>query len=681
MRARLNALRAHSHESRAHLDALHARRQALEIQASIAHQAEERAAYDFPEEYTACQHNDDERKTGENNDVTEYVRGIVVGCRSIDAEIEQVNEALQQLQVQFEVLQDEVVQNSQCVLGQQQTGTYIPLGEAAVSSLAEDMDHMFEGFASLHLSATEEEKQMQKVSKLRESLRVRIKGFGAAGSRVDENGLRRTSREVQPTNFYGRNNVSSSGNSDVPTGGSTAVPNVGPTTVPTGGPTTVPTGGPNTVPNGGPQRGGRTKRKKGKSKKNKRHKRKRRPFDSCATLETAVTGVALMVLLQIVGAVLLLSFQGMNDITQTQCNMPTPQYMRHSSPVRLQYGLPRSDGWRPAYGLGSGRTTVGMHPNRVMNVHDHPVFMRLLLYANANFRPNGHPDFNHISVVMYFGSDFCLHCMRGARRNTHTCRGSQIGTHRNYSRSDGERNTQGENTRVVTFNVGNSRTFTLYAEDGEEIVTTFDLRQGIVNVLDPRDEAVDRMYRHGAQMHGHGVSIGFVVRHVPHYRQFDSETDEMVLNENERAYEDGCQKLNDKQNLVEGGSFYQQFFHHPRCDQRNCRCCSRIPRHTYMDRMRQYWNRAQLALRRNLHQRFMELLRVDGHWDHVLPELRTDGRWNSMWEQLNPGVQPPWMEDTDTDESDDNETDDDESDDDESDDDESDELDPYFRIV
>lgn len=254
---------------------------------------------------------------------------------------------------------------------------------------------------------------------------------------------------------------------------------------------------------------------------------------------------------------------------------------------------------------------------------------------------------------------------------------------RNYSRSDGERNTQGENTRVVTFNVGNSRTFTLYAEDGEEIVTTFDLRQGIVNVLDPRDEAVDRMYRHGAQMHGHGVSIGFVVRHVPHYRQFDSETDEMVLNENERAYEDGCQKLNDKQNLVEGGSFYQQFFHHPRCDQRNCRCCSCIPRHTYMDHMRQYWNRAQLALRRNLHQRFMELLRVDGHWDHVLPELRTDGRWNSMWEQLNPGVQPPWMEDTDMDELDNDESDDDESDDDELDNEseESDELDPYFRIV
>lgn len=119
----------------------------------------------------------------------------------------------------------------------------------------------------------------------------------------------------------------------------------------------------------------------------------------------------------------------------------------------------------------------------------------------------------------------------------------------------------------MTFNVGNSRTFTLYAEDGEEIVTTFDLRQGIVNVLDPRDEAVDCMYRHGAQLHGHGVSIGFVVRHVPHYRQFDPETDEMVLNENERAYEDGCQKLNDKQHLVEGGSFYQQFFHHPRCDQ------------------------------------------------------------------------------------------------------------------
>ena len=217
------------------------------------------------------------------------------------------------------------------------------------------------------------------------------------------------------------------------------------------------------------------------------------------------------------------------------------------------------------------------------------------------------------------------------------------------------------------------------------IVTAFDLRQGIVNVLEPRDEASDRLYMHDAKIKN-GISVGFVVRHVPHYRQFDSETDAMVLNENERAYEDGCQKLNDKQNLVEGGSFYQQFFHHPRCDQRNCRCCSRIPRHTYMDRMRQYWNRAQLALRRNLHQRFMELLRVDGHWDHVLPELRTDGRWNSMWEQLNPGVQPPWMEDTDTD--DESEESDDDSDDEseESEDDldeseESDELDPYFRIV
>ena len=141
-----------------------------------------------------------------------------------------------------------------------------------------------------------------------------------------------------------------------------------------------------------------------------------RLFDSYATLETAVTGVALMALLRNFAAALLLSFEGMNDITQTQCNMPTPQYMRHSSPVRLQYGLPRRDGCRPAYGLGSGRTTVGMHPNRVMNVHDHPVLMRLLLYANANFRPNGHPDFNHISIVIYFGIDFCLHCMRGAAK-------------------------------------------------------------------------------------------------------------------------------------------------------------------------------------------------------------------------------------------------------------------------
>lgn len=79
----------------------------------------------------------------------------------------------------------------------------------------------------------------------------------------------------------------------------------------------------------------------------------------------------------------------------------------------------------------------------------------------------------------------------------------------------------------------------------------------------------------------------------------------------------------------------------------------------------------------------MELLRVDGHCDHVLPELHTDGRWNSMWEQLNPGVQPPWMEDTDMDESDDDESDDDESDDNKLDNEseESDELDPYFRIV
>ena len=145
------------------------------------------------------------------------------------------------------------------------------------------------------------------------------------------------------------------------------------------------------------------------------------------------------------------------------------------------------------------------------------------------------------------------------------------------------------------------------------IVTAFDLRQGIVNVLEPRDEASDRLYMHDAKIKN-GISVGFVVRHVPHYRQFDQDTHEMILNDNETTYEDGCQKLNDKKNLVEGGSFYQQFFDHSRCDQNNCSCCSHIPRYKYMDHMRRYWNNAQLPLRRNLHRRLMEFFKVDAHW-------------------------------------------------------------------
>ena len=55
--------------------------------------------------------------------------------------------------------------------------------------------------------------------------------------------------------------------------------------------------------------------------------------------------------------------------------------MRMSSPVRLQFGVPRSDGWRPAYGLGSGQLggSVGMNPNCVMNVYDFHVLLNLLV--------------------------------------------------------------------------------------------------------------------------------------------------------------------------------------------------------------------------------------------------------------------------------------------------------------
>ena len=161
----------------------------------------------------------------------------------------------------------------------------------------------------------------------------------------------------------------------------------------------------------------------------------------------------------------------MNDITQTHCNFPTPQYMRMSSPVRLQFGVPRSDGWRPAYGLGSGGLggSVGMNPNRVMNVYDVRALSTLLIYANQNFRPNNnHPEFNHISVVIYFGRNFCLHCMMGAEAGTHSEHRSYMNDHQDFSRSDGQRNTQGENTCVVTFNVGESRTFTLFGPDGRE---------------------------------------------------------------------------------------------------------------------------------------------------------------------------------------------------------------------
>jgi hypothetical protein len=71
-------------------------------------------------------------------------------------------------------------------------------------------------------------------------------------------------------------------------------------------------------------------------------------------------------------------------------------------------------------------------------------------------------------------------------------------------------------------------------------------------VLDPRDERQGRNYRHGARMHRDGISIGFVVRHVPNYREFNPDTNEMVLNEKEKKLLRKCQKFNDKNNLVRG---------------------------------------------------------------------------------------------------------------------------------
>jgi hypothetical protein len=138
----------------------------------------------------------------------------------------------------------------------------------------------------------------------------------------------------------------------------------------------------------------------------------------------------------------------------------------------------------------------------------------------------------------------------------------------------------------------------LFGPDGREVITRFELSHGFVNVLDPRDERQGRNYRHGARMHQDGISIGFVVRHVPNYREFNPNTNEMVLNEEEEELLRKRQKFNDKRNFVKGsydekgkfipGSFYKQLLGHERCETKNCERCSRYQRSDLIGRMRRY---------------------------------------------------------------------------------------------
>ena len=100
--------------------------------------------------------------------------------------------------------------------------------------------------------------------------------------------------------------------------------------------------------------------------------------------------------------------------------------------------------------------------------------MQLLLYANENFKPyEGHPDYNHISIVIYFGIDFCLHCLRGCKKKTPYLSWITNWKTQGLLQKSGERNTQGWDSIVSGSDGDVSRL------DG--VVSVLD---GVVSVLD-----------------------------------------------------------------------------------------------------------------------------------------------------------------------------------------------------
>ena len=85
-------------------------------------------------------------------------------------------------------------------------------------------------------------------------------------------------------------------------------------------------------------------------------------------------------------------------------------------------------------------------------------------------------------------------------------------------------NTQKENTKVVTYTIGNTRNFKIFTNyigqtNYKRVVKDSTLKHGTINVLLPSDE-LKKKYKHGVCMNK-GISVAFVCRVVENIRVFD----------------------------------------------------------------------------------------------------------------------------------------------------------------
>ena len=242
--------------------------------------------------------------------------------------------------------------------------------------------------------------------------------------------------------------------------------------------------------------------------------------------------------------------------------MPTPQFERLTSPARFYFAVETNGGF-PAYGVGSGASTVGLVPNVILNVANFPVLVDLVNIVNKLYGTKKH-IYNGVSLLLYFGK--CMLCLSSPMQGACKHRNHKINPHQDVNyKGNLKKSSQVPYTDVVTITVGDARTFYTYAEKpnghGRDYDSKMKLDDGSINILHYKDEMAGKY--HSVEMEGDaGLSAAFVVRCIGNdtIRKVDKNNHMELTPEEKERLNRKSKSFTNRIDQKRGGSHFQKCF-------------------------------------------------------------------------------------------------------------------------